>query len=105
MNTTTVTDTGTRTGTTTRTDTGTTTGKSVSTTAGSAAEQACSPALTYEAPFLIEKLMKDRVVESVDEGEALFREVKRYLVMVAADRSAVWSMYSLRVDQAWLNFI
>ncbi|MFF0156066.1 glycine-rich domain-containing protein [Streptomyces sp. NPDC005263] len=105
MTTTTVTATGTSTVTTTRTDTGTTTRNSIATTTGSAAEQAWSPALTYEAPFLIEKLMKDRVVESVDEAEALFREVKRYLVMVAADRTAVWAMYSLRVDQVWHHFI
>ena len=36
-----------------------------------------SEALEFEAPCLIDKLVKDQVVESADEGRALFREVKR----------------------------
>ncbi|MFC7265669.1 glycine-rich domain-containing protein [Streptomyces lutosisoli] len=77
----------------------------MTTTTGSVAAEVWSQALAYEAPFLIEKLTKDHVVESADEAEALFREVKRYLVMVAADRTVVWSMHSLRVDQIWHHFI
>ena len=62
-------------------------------------------ALTYEAPFLYEKLLKNHVVESTAEADALFREVKRYLVMTAADPTVSWSMYSLRIDEIWHQFI
>jgi hypothetical protein len=77
----------------------------MTTTIEPVATEVWSQALAYDAPFLIEKLMKDHVVESAEEAEALFREVKRYLVMVAADRTVVWAMHSLRVDQVWHQFI
>jgi hypothetical protein len=67
--------------------------------------EAHAEALEFEAPFLIEKLVKDQVVESPDEARALFREVKRYLVLTAADRTVAWAMYSLRVDHIWHQFI
>lgn len=62
-------------------------------------------ALKYEAPFVIEKLVKTRVVETADEGEALFLEAKRYLVLVRTDETKIWQMHSLRVDEAWHQFI
>lgn len=62
-------------------------------------------ALDHEAPFLIEKLLKDRVVDAADEAEALFTEVKRYLVLNHVDRTKTWKMYSLRVDEAWHQFV
>jgi hypothetical protein len=62
-------------------------------------------ALGYEAPFLIEKLIKNCVVDTDAEAEELFREVKRYLVLCDLDQSRVWNMYSLRVDEAWHQFI
>ena len=62
-------------------------------------------ALAYEAPFLVEKLVKDRLVETPEEGEALFAEVKRFLVLVASDERVVWDMYSLRIDEAWHQFV
>jgi hypothetical protein len=62
-------------------------------------------ALAYEAPFVVEKLAKDRTVDSIEEGQALFDEVKRYLVLVGLDRGKSWHMYSLRVDDAWHQFI
>ncbi|WP_280301506.1 glycine-rich domain-containing protein [Nocardia neocaledoniensis] len=62
-------------------------------------------ALSYEAPFLIEKLRKDHVVETAEEAHALFREVKRWLVLVTADGSVAWNMYSLRVDEIWHQFV
>lgn len=62
-------------------------------------------ALAFEAPYLIEKLLKDHVVETSSEAEALFREVKRYLVLTASDPSVAWGMYSLRIDQIWHQFI
>jgi hypothetical protein len=62
-------------------------------------------ALDYEAPFLIEKLVKDHVVDSVEEAHALFTEVKRYFVLNNVDRTKTWKMYSLRVDEVWHQFV
>ncbi len=62
-------------------------------------------ALEYEAPYVIEKLVKTRIVETADEGEALFKEVKRYLVLGRMDETKIWQMHSLRVDEAWHQFI
>jgi len=62
-------------------------------------------ALAYQAPFLIEKLLKERIVETPEEGEALFAEVKRYMVLVRSDNTKIWKMYSLRVDEVWHQFI
>ena len=64
-------------------------------------------ALTYEAPFLIEKLLKQHVVETAEEAEALFSEVKRYLVAAHSvpEGGAECSMYSLLVDEAWHQFV
>lgn len=62
-------------------------------------------ALNYQAPFLIEKLVKDHIVETPQEAEALFTEVKRYLVIAALDREKSWHMYSLRIDECWHQFI
>jgi hypothetical protein len=61
-------------------------------------------ALDYEAPFLEEKLLKDRVVDTVEEARALFIEVKRYVVLGDVDKK-IWTMYSHRVDEAWHQFV
>jgi hypothetical protein len=64
------------------------------------------PALDYRAPFVIEKLVRDQVVDSDEEGEELFREALRYLVLAESDRSiTTWKMYSTRVDEAWHQFM
>ena len=68
-------------------------------------DEVAREALAYEAPFLVEKLVKERIAESAAEGEALFTEVKRYMVLVRADRSMIWDMHSLRVDDAWHQFV
>jgi hypothetical protein len=62
-------------------------------------------ALDYEAPFVIEKLLKDHVADTADEAQELFAEVKRYLVLHEIDRTKTWKMYSLRVDEAWHEFV
>jgi hypothetical protein len=62
-------------------------------------------ALAYEAPFVVEKLLKERVVETLEEGERLFTEVKRFLVLAKSDHTLPWEMYSTRVDEAWHQFI
>jgi hypothetical protein len=63
------------------------------------------PALDYRAPFVVEKLVRDQVVDSDEEGEELFREALRYLVLAGSDRSMTWKMYSTRVDEAWHQFM
>jgi hypothetical protein len=62
-------------------------------------------ALEYDAPFLIDKLIKDRIVHDPIEGNALFIEVKRYLVLSRLDPSVAWEMYSRRVDEVWHQFV
>ncbi|HEX3289621.1 MAG TPA: hypothetical protein VHT50_34335 [Mycobacterium sp.] len=62
-------------------------------------------ALAFEAPYVVERLVKDRVVGSVAEGEKLFNEAKRYLVLSEVHRDLVVGMYSVRVDEAWHAFI
>jgi hypothetical protein len=63
------------------------------------------PALDYRAPFVIEKLVRDQIVDSDEEGEELFREALRYLVLANSDPSTSWKMYSTRVDEAWHQFV
>ncbi|MEQ4302917.1 hypothetical protein ABNF97_16225 [Plantactinospora sp. B6F1] len=77
----------------------------MTTTTEPVAAEVWRDALAFQAPFLIEKLTRDHVVESAEEAEALFREVKRYLVLAAADHTVAWAMYSLRIDQVWHQFI
>jgi len=62
-------------------------------------------ALAYDAPFLIEKLITDQIVDSAVEGETLFTEVKRYLVLTRLDPHISWQMYSTRVDAVWHQFV
>jgi hypothetical protein len=62
-------------------------------------------ALDYQAPFLIEKLVKDCFVDTSEEACALFTEVKRYLVLSHVDRTKTWKMHSLCVDEAWHQFV
>jgi hypothetical protein len=62
-------------------------------------------ALDYQAPFLIEKLVKDRFLDTSDEAFALFTEVKRYLVLAHVDQTKTWKMHSLCVDEVWHQFV
>lgn len=66
---------------------------------------AVSDAISFEAPYVVERLVKDRVVDSVAEAERLFTEAKKYLVLSEANRDVVVGMYSVRVDEAWHAFI
>jgi hypothetical protein len=63
------------------------------------------PVLQFEAPYLIEKLVKDRIVDRADEGEALFAEAKKFLILSYIDSDVSWNMYSTRVDEAWHQFV
>ncbi|MCP3811255.1 hypothetical protein NLX62_02730 [Mycobacteriaceae bacterium Msp059] len=62
-------------------------------------------ALDYEAPFVIDKLVKERFVDTAQDALALFTEVKRYLVLSNLDRTKSWKMHSLAVDEAWHQFV
>jgi len=62
-------------------------------------------ALEYEAPFLIEKLLKEHIADTSEEAEALFTEVKRYFVLIRSDHTKIWKMRSLRIDAVWHQFI
>jgi hypothetical protein len=63
------------------------------------------PVLRFEAPYLIEKLLKERIVDTAGEGEALFAEAKKYLILSYMDSDVSWNMYSTRVDEAWHQFV
>ena len=62
-------------------------------------------ALKFEAPFLIQKLVKDRIAETDEEAVKLFTEVKRFFVLLRNDSEISWDMYSRRVDEAWHQFV
>jgi hypothetical protein len=62
-------------------------------------------AVTFEAPFVVDKLLKDRIADSRAEAEQLFTEAKRFVVLCAATPDASCEMYSVRVDEAWHQFI
>jgi hypothetical protein len=61
-------------------------------------------ALAYAAPFLIEKIVKERLASTPQEAEELFLEVKRFLVMSCATDLAI-EMYSTRIDEVWHQFV
>ncbi len=62
-------------------------------------------ALRFEAPYVIEKLVKNRTADSEADAHLLFREAKRYIVLAQSDRANAWQMHSLRVDEAWHQFV
>jgi hypothetical protein len=77
----------------------------VSTEAPLEAAPTAQDALAYQAPFLIEKLLKEKIADTSEEAEALFTEVKRFMVLTQTDHTVVWDMYSLHIDEAWHNFV
>jgi hypothetical protein len=62
-------------------------------------------ALSFDAPYVVERLVKDRVAGSEAEAARLFDEAKKYLVLSEATRDAVVGMFSVRVDEAWHAFV
>jgi hypothetical protein len=70
-----------------------------------AAQVNAEAALGYQAPFLVKKLVKDRIADTEEEAERLFAEVKRFIVLVRHDTETTWDMYSRRVDEAWHQFV
>lgn len=63
------------------------------------------PVLQFPAPYLIEKLVKDRLVDTPEEGEALFIEAKKFLILSFIDVGVSWDMYSTRIDETWHKFV
>jgi hypothetical protein len=61
--------------------------------------------LGYRAPFLIEKLVKNHIADNEEEARALLLEVKKCLLITWLDTEINWKMYSVRVDEAWHQFI
>jgi hypothetical protein len=62
-------------------------------------------AVAFEAPFVVDKLVKDQVADSLDDAERLFTEAKKFVVLCEATTDAACEMYSVRVDEAWHQFI
>jgi hypothetical protein len=62
-------------------------------------------ALSYQAPFLIEKLVKEQIVASAREAEELFTELLRYLVLGRMYPDRNWYMGSRLVDETWHQFM
>jgi hypothetical protein len=62
-------------------------------------------ALAFNAPFVIDRLVKDRVVDTPALAEELFTEVKNYLVLCETSPDMTFGMCSSMVDEAWHAFI
>ena len=66
----------------------------------------CEGSLAFEAPYLIEKLVKDHTSTSTKKKRGRFlRELKRYFYLSRIDQSTIWEMYSLRIDEIWHQFV
>jgi hypothetical protein len=61
--------------------------------------------VAFRAPYVIEKLVMNKTCATAAEAEALFEEAKRYLWLQESDRSLAFPMFSLRVDEAWHQFV
>ncbi|WP_394849786.1 hypothetical protein LZC95_20310 [Pendulispora brunnea] len=59
---------------------------------------------SFEAPYLIDKLIKEHIFEHADDARLHFRELKRWLVACQMDRSRAWDMYSRMIDEVWHQF-
>ena len=62
-------------------------------------------ALAFTAPFVVDRLVKDRVADSAAQAEVLFAEAKRYLVLCDATPDTSFGMHSAMVDAAWHTFV
>jgi len=61
--------------------------------------------LSYRAPFVIDRLVKNRVTDDPALAEQLFTEAKKYLVLCAATPDMLFGMHSAIVDAAWHTFV
>jgi hypothetical protein len=62
-------------------------------------------ALAFNAPFVIDRLVKDRVADTPAFAQELFTEAKKYLVLCEATPDMTFGMCSAIVDEAWHAFI
>jgi hypothetical protein len=62
-------------------------------------------ALEFDAPYITDKLVKDRIADSIADATALFDEAKKFILLSQNCGGAVCEMYSVRVDEAWHQFI
>ena len=62
-------------------------------------------ALAFKAPYVIDRLVKDRVADTAASAEELFTEAKKYFVLCDVTRDMAFDMYSTMVDAAWHAFI
>jgi hypothetical protein len=62
-------------------------------------------AMEYNAPFLIDKLLKEQIVETREDGESLFVEVIKYLILNWTYPGKRWSMFSRLIDEVWHQFV
>jgi hypothetical protein len=61
-------------------------------------------ALSFHAPYVIDKLVAQGLMETREQAEALFLEVKRYLLLSDHLQTAL-PMSSALVDAAWHQFV
>lgn len=71
----------------------------------SQSEKLIDDVLSFKAPYLVEKLLKEKIVCTIGEAECLFDEVKKWLLLIHIDKTREWQMYSLRIDEVWHQFI
>lgn len=64
-----------------------------------------SECLEYQAPWLVERLCQHGVATTEEEANALFVELKRYLLLAHGQGERVVPMFSLRIDEVWHQFI
>jgi hypothetical protein len=62
-------------------------------------------ALAFNAPYVIDRLVKNRVIDNPALAEQLFTEAKKYLVLCAATPDTLFGMPSVMVDEAWHTFV
>lgn len=62
-------------------------------------------ALEFAAPYIVDKLVKDRIADSTADATALFDEAKKFMLLSQNCGDAVCEMYSVRVDEAWHQFM
>ncbi|MFV9635928.1 glycine-rich domain-containing protein [Mycobacterium neumannii] len=61
--------------------------------------------MAFEAPYVIDRLVRDGVVATRASAEQLFTEAKKYLVLNAATPEKSFDMCSAMVDEAWHAFV
>ncbi|WP_136623214.1 glycine-rich domain-containing protein [Mycobacterium attenuatum] len=62
-------------------------------------------ALGFEAPYVLDRLLSDRVVDTRAQAQEMFSETKKYLVLCELSPDTAIGMYSGLVDAAWHAFV